>query len=170
MGEQALLPRDVQGLATSCLVGAIWLDGFGGRKMEWETMKGEEVDKMLSEGKDFLVCPEHKTSHTYGSLAKWLSPGVRAAVELYRQLPRRPEVDTFLVPASATTAKVDVPKAFATFCAQRFPGFDSKPTVNLMRKFFHKSLMEITKDSNWRFAMASPNSDFKHGYQNLTSQ
>ena len=23
---------------------------------------------------------------------------------------------------------------------------------------------------NWRFAMTSPNSDFKHGYQNLTSQ
>ena len=144
--EPTFLPRNVQGLANSCLVGAMWLDGFGGRKMEWEIMKGEDVDKMFSEGKDFLICPHHKTSSTYGSLAKWLSPGVRAAFELYRQLPRRPGVDTFLVPASEATTKVDVPKAFATFCSQRFPSSTSKPTVNLMRKFFHKTLMEITKD------------------------
>ena len=100
-GKQAQpLPRNVQGLANSCIVGAIWLDMFGGRKSEWESMPLSEVDNMLQEGRDFLICPEHKTSKTYGSLAKWLTPGARKAIEVYRSLPRRPEVKYFLMPAS----------------------------------------------------------------------
>jgi len=140
------LPRNVQGLANAIMAGAIWLDMFGGRKAEWEIMSLSEVDLMLEEGMDWLLCPEHKTSKTYGSLAKWLSRGARKAVEVYRALPRRPEVATFLVPAFAGTTKVDVRKALALFCARYLPPKSSKPNVNLMRKCFHKKLMEFTTD------------------------
>jgi hypothetical protein len=139
------LPRNVQGLANASMVGAFWLDMFGGRKSEVENTSLAEVDRMLAEGRDYLVCPEHKTSRTYGSLAKWLTPGVLQAVKVYRELPRRPGVKTFLVPACEGTDTVSIPQAFATFCAQKLKN-GSRPTVNIMRKFFHKQLMEATKD------------------------
>jgi len=146
VGVCAYLPKNVQGLANAAIVGAIWLDMFGGRKMEWEKMSGAQVDKMITDGIDYLVCTEHKTSRTYGSLAKWLTPGVLEAVKIYRQLPRRPHVATFLVPASEGTARVSVPHAFATFCSHKSATLKARPTVNLMRKYFHKKLMEATKD------------------------
>lgn len=58
----------------------------------------------------------------------------------------RPNVKTFLVPASEATARVDVPQAFKSFCLQKLPAKSARPTVNLMRKFFHKTLMRLTKD------------------------
>lgn len=70
------LPKLVQGTANACLVGAIWLDGFGGRKYEWEVMGLDHVVSQLEADLDFLLCPEHKTSRTYGTLAKWMSPGL----------------------------------------------------------------------------------------------
>ena len=141
------LPRRTQGMANACVVGAFWLDMFGGRKKEIEDMTLAQVDKMFDEGKDFLVCSKHKTSRTYGSLAKWLSPGVRAAFDIYRKLPRDPAVKTFLVPACEGTAHVSVPQALSTFCAQKIKHHKgAKPTVNLMRKFFHGALVNATKD------------------------
>ena len=78
-----------------------------GRKSEFQSIKGRDVDDMLSQGTDYLVCPDHKNSKTHGSMAKWLTPGARRAVELYRQVPRRPEVQTFLVPAMESISRVD---------------------------------------------------------------
>ena len=113
----ALLPKNVQGLANACLVGSLWLDMLRGRKSEFQSIKGRDVDDMLSQGTDYLVCPDHKNSKTYGSMAKWLTPGARRAVELYRQVPRRPEVQTFLVPAMESISRVDISSAFPTFCS-----------------------------------------------------
>ena len=90
---------------------------------------------MLSQGTDYLVCPDHKNSKTYGSMAKWLTPGARRAVELYRQVPRRPEVQTFLVPAMESISRVDIFSAFMTFCSLKLSASKTRPTGNLMRKF-----------------------------------
>jgi hypothetical protein len=66
------LPSKTQGVANACIVGAIWCSTFGGRKMEWENMNLSQVNQMFENGVDFLICDEHKTSKTYGALAKWL--------------------------------------------------------------------------------------------------
>ena len=54
--------------------GAIAYGTFAGRRGEWEKMLLRTMMKVLEEGKDHVVCPDHKTSSTYGDLAKWLSP------------------------------------------------------------------------------------------------
>jgi hypothetical protein len=140
------LPRETRAMANACLVGAIWLDSFGGRKAEWEGMTASHVQAMLADGHDYLLCPVHKTSRTYGSIAKWLSPGLRCAVASYLRLPRHAGVELFLVPANVGTEHVDVPSAFRTFCSHLLPSDCSTPTVNLMRKLFHTKLIDITKD------------------------
>ena len=139
------LPRNVQGAANACLVGAIWLGGFGGRKYEWEVMTLEHVVAQLASDIDFLPCPEHKTSRTYGTLAKWLPPGALQAVRCYVGLPRPPGVETFLVPAGRATERVSIPSALRTFVAHLLAKDTSKPTVNIMRKFFHRALRKATK-------------------------
>lgn len=143
---QEPLPKETRAMANACLSGAIWLDTFGGRKAEWEAMLAAHVAEMLQQGHDYLLCPEHKTSRTYGTMAKWLSPGLRCAVACYLRLPRPADVEAFLVPATSTTAQVDVPSAFRTFCSHLLPKDHTTPTVNLMRKVFHKSLITLTKD------------------------
>ena len=37
------------------------------------SVKGRDVDDMLSQGTDYPFCPDHKISKTYGSMAKWLT-------------------------------------------------------------------------------------------------
>ena len=81
----------------------------------------------------------------HGALAKWLPPGVKAAFDCYRKLPRDTNIKAFLVPAHAGTKMLSVPKAFHTFCNQMLPTECTKPTVNLMRKFFHKTLISLTQ-------------------------
>lgn len=143
---QGQLPMKVRGLANSCLVGAIWLDGFGGRKMEWENLSYTQVDGMDKASEDFLLMDEHKTSRTYGTLAKWLSPGVLAAVKCYKGLPRPEGANLFFIPACSATQKVDIPKCLQSFANRFLPQECTKPTVNLMRKYFHKALINLTKD------------------------
>ena len=93
------------------MVGSFWLDMFGGRKNEFESIKGRDVDDMLSQGTDYLFCSDHNISKTFVSMAKWLTPGARRAVELYRQLSRRPVVQTLLVPAMESTSRIDISSA-----------------------------------------------------------
>jgi hypothetical protein len=145
-GTGERLPCRAQGLANSCMVGAMWCDMFGGRKMEWETMTLEQVRAMFGEGHDWLACMEHKTSRTYGTLAKWLSPGACAALECYIKLPRPEGVASFLVPALDSTDRVDIPTALYGWSSRFLPKGCTKPTVNLMRKFFHKQLIKLTQD------------------------
>ena len=143
-GSTKPLPRNIQGVANACIVGAIWLDGFGGRKYEWEVMSLDHVLAQLSADLDYLLCPEHKTSRIYGTLAKWMSPGLLQAVRCYLTLPRPDGVKTFLVPAGRETERVNVPSAFRTFAAHLLPKDKSTPTVNIMRKYYHRALMKLS--------------------------
>jgi hypothetical protein len=145
-GHSGRLPARVQGLANCCLIGSVWLNMFGGRKMEWETLSLKQVQHIFQDDIDYIVVMNHKTAATYGSLAKWLPPGVRDAFACYMRLPRPDDVTTFFVPAHAGTSKVDVPCSLHGFAARFLPAEASRPTVNLMRKYFHKSLMNLTQD------------------------
>ena len=139
------LPVRVQGEANACIVGAIWCDMFGGRKSEWQSLKLRSVQAMLEADTDFLTFKQHKTSRTYGTLAKWVSPGARQAFACYLRLPRALHVDTFLCPTTEGTAVVDIPSALRTFGRRHLPSDSERPTVNLMRKYFHKTIIKMTE-------------------------
>ena len=77
---RAELTQAEQGAATVAMVGILATNGYMGRKKEWETMDKNHVTQQLGSGKDFVVCPNHKTSSVYGDLAKWLAPGIGVAI------------------------------------------------------------------------------------------
>ena len=115
--------------------------------MEWELMSFKSVVDALNAGDNFLVCSDHKTSPTYGDLAKYLSPGLVEALKCYASLPRRPGVDKFLVPAVASATQVCIPSSMRTFVKRYLPcgpGRRERPTINLVRKWFHKALIGLT--------------------------
>jgi len=145
-GTTEPLPAAVQAMANACMVACIWLDMFGGRKMEWERMLADLISVMLSSELDFVMVRDHKTSRTYGTIAKWFTPGTRAAAACYMDFPRPASVKTFLVPAHGTAGSVDIPSSLRTFGLNFLPPGCTLPTVNLMRKFFHKALLSLTKE------------------------
>ena len=122
-------------------------DMFGppGRKSEWQPLKLRSVQPMLAADTDFLTFKQHKTSRTYGTLAKWVSPGARQAFKCHLRLPRELHVDTFLCPATEGTAVVDIPSALRTFGRRHLPSDRERPTVNLLRKYFLKTIIKITE-------------------------
>ena len=140
-----LMPQRVQGLANSCLAGALYVGAFAGRNGEWEKLDVAAVDRMLSEGKDWIPVDSHKTARTYGDLAKWLPEGLKHAFAAYRELPRPDGVNTFFVPSRDGTKKMSISSALKTFVVNFFPKAKSVPTVNLMRKYFHRGLRKITE-------------------------
>lgn len=77
---RAELTQPEQGAATVAMVGILATNGYLGRKKEWETMDKNHVIQQLESGKDFVVCPNHKTSSVYGDLAKWLAPGIGVTI------------------------------------------------------------------------------------------
>eukprot|EP00971_Amphidinium_carterae_P157385 3119765-Amphidinium_carterae.2 len=66
------MPGSIRSTATCCLVGCIYFNGFGGRRLEWEHLLQSHVEDQLHKGYDWVLCQHHKTAHTYGELAKWL--------------------------------------------------------------------------------------------------
>lgn len=137
------LSKTVQSAATAALVGIVWLNGFGGRKKEWELMLRDHCQEQFSLGLDFLVCHTHKTSSTYGSLAKWVAPGTAQAIKTYMSLPCREGIKTLFVPLDEEADHISIPKAFQKFCKAYLPATCTHPTVNLMRKWYHTELYKM---------------------------
>ena len=138
------LPKAARGTANACVAGAIVLDTFAGRKMEWEIMTCKDVKEMLEEDRDYMVCAKHKTSKKYGDLAKWISPGLKECFRCYMSLPRPAGMETFLVPATQDADTVPLHSSLRTFSKRHLPGGKSRPTFNLIRKWFHTALMDLT--------------------------
>ncbi len=146
-GSQSTTLTDAeQAAATVAMVGAIALNGFMGRKKEWEILTLAHMQDQLIDGFDYVVCSEHKTSYVYGEVAKWLAPGTVEAAKAYLRLPRRAGVDTFLCPAKKGTAHVDVPSALRTFCHRYVGQGFTFPTINLLRKWYHNAIRGIAAD------------------------
>lgn len=132
--------------ATAALVGVIWLNGFGGRKMEWEQMSLEHVRNQIAQGLDFFVCDHHKTSNVYGSLAKWLAPGTLEAVKVHASLPRDESAKDLFVPCFS--ARVSAPSYMRRFCEGYLPSSRSRRTVNLLRKWYHTKLNKLAHNED----------------------
>ena len=142
------LPRNIQGLANACVAGAISFDTFSGRKKEWEEAAYEYVLSMLDQNSDHIVCSDHKTMKQYGSIAKVLTQGLLACLQLYAKLPRPEGFKYFFVPASANAEHFPFCTALKSFC-RLFLGDDHvAPTLNQVRKWFHKALMMLTRDED----------------------
>ena len=138
-GRSALHRREL-GEATVALIGILALNGYFGRKKEWQKVTMAHVLEQLSLGLDYIVCDDHKTAKVYGDLAKWLAPGTIAAIRCYLGLPRRAGVETLLCPVGEYTSEVDIPSALRLFCARFFPTGCTPCKVNLLRKWYHTKL------------------------------
>lgn len=143
---QPFVPKLARGAANAAIAGGIHFDTFGGRKWEWEHADYEYVCSVLDAEEDFIVCKQHKTSRTYGDLAKKLTPGLFDAFACYRRLPRPAGCTTFLVPATQSAPCVHLPTSLKTFCMRHLPHDAMHPTTNLTRKWFHSKLMHITRN------------------------
>ena len=139
-GSTVPLPTKVRGLANACLAGGIACDTFSGRKMEWEIMLWLYVCGVLANGQDFVICDKHKTCKVYGSIAKYLPPGLLEAFRLYARLHRPEGCQYFLVPAQFGTDRVSLPGALHTWCRLLLPEDHPEVKFNIMRKLFHKAL------------------------------
>ena len=139
------LPAAVQSAANAALVGILYLNGFAGRKMEWEVLLASYILEQFANGLDYIVCDQHKTAYIYGSLAKWLAPGTIEAIKVYLKLPRRSDILSFLVPCFATTARADIAKHLQHFGKTYLPTAPVWPTVNLLRKWYHTVLCKMAR-------------------------
>jgi hypothetical protein len=146
--ESVCMPREVQSAATAAMVGILYLNGFGGRKLEWELMTRKHVLDQMDAGLDFVLCPKHKTSHIYGTLAKWLAPGTVHALRAYLRLPRKITTLTLLSPCDDGIDTIDLSYYFRKFCSTYFKSSCAHPTVNLMRKYYHTELARMTKSED----------------------
>lgn len=141
---QPTMPSSVRALANACLCGGINLDTFMGRSMEWELLKYVHAKGQVDDKLDYIVCTQHKTSKTYGDLAKWLSPGLVEAIKCYMSLPRHDCDGNLLLPAQGGCNRISFASCLHTFCKKFLPAEKSYPTVNLVRKWLHTSLMKLT--------------------------
>ena len=152
---QDILPLRVQGLANAAMIGVIYCNGFGGRCGEWCILKLRDFRAQMKRGKSYVLCQEHKTSHVYGDLAKWLAEGSKEAMTTYAGLPRRDDCETFFHPSFEGVRTVDVHHALKRFGEKFLPECQQKPTVNLMRKWYHTKLMTMSKTEDELYALMS---------------
>lgn len=142
-GDQPL-PSQVRAQLNACLVFAISIDTFAGRKKEWEVLKFQHVVDQLNKNLDYIICSDHKTAATYGDIAKWLSPGLVEAFKLVVKLHRPEGCTTFLVPPQGAS-HVCFPTCLHTACKRFLNPKKNWPTVNLLRKWFHTKLIKLSR-------------------------
>lgn len=139
------LPVAAQAQASACMVGIVYLNGFGGRKLEWELMTMKHVVHQLEDELDYMVCEKHKTAHVYGSLSKRIAPGTRTAMKLYLGLPRNTTSTKFLARADGSADTISLPNYLRRFCEAFLPKTATHTTVNLLRKWYHTRLAQVSR-------------------------
>ena len=147
IGEQYIgqptMPQKALGLANVIISGVWEYNTYMGRKWEIEHCLVEDMEKVLDEGQEYLVCKQHKTSKIYGDIIKYLTPGLLEALKIYRQLPK-PSSKYFLVPVTIAAQTISHPACLKSF-NQKFLKTQASPTCNQVRKLFHKQLIKMTK-------------------------
>ena len=103
----------------------------------------DHFDAQFAKGLEDIVGATHKTSHT---MVTWpsgwlLERSQRFSATLTYQEKQKPS--TLLVPLDGSQA-VNVPTSLRKFNAKYLPQDITCPTVNLLRKWYHTFLMEMT--------------------------
>ena len=134
--------------ANACMVGVWYFNGFMGRSGEVQRLPLDHVRAQLSEGKEYLICPDHKTAKVYGDLAKYLFPGTIKAMQAYMGLHAvYPGEQTFMI-ASEPGKIASIATSLKKFAVTYFHQLSSLdyPHVNLIRKMYHTVLMRLTRN------------------------
>ena len=144
-------------VATSNMVGIIFLDGFAGRPGEWQSLALSKIDQFRASSESYFTVNEHKTARVYGELAKYIAPSVRAAIDCYASLPRPiaayaaqddAAADLFLI--NGIGGAIRISERLEVFQVRHFGHTGSegsetpKITPTLLRKAFHSTLMRLT--------------------------
>ena len=138
------LSKNLQQAALTAVVFVVYYNSFAGRSGEWEAMLRQHVADQLDKGENHLVSDKHKTSDTYGRLAKYVPPGSWEAFQAYISLPGK-KTDLFLEP-SPGCPKVSVASHLRRGARLYLPQCDDPPNVNLIRKQFHTQLLRLCRE------------------------
>jgi hypothetical protein len=130
--------------ATTAMVGIIHYNSFAGRSGEWQSMTRKHVEEQIALGKDYLLCPKHKTSDTYGTLAKYVPAGSMKAMAVYMGLPGKAK-DLMLEPANSQSLQVSIAQHLQRF-GKLFLGKVDPPNSNLIRKQYHTQLLRMSRE------------------------
>jgi hypothetical protein len=130
--------------ATTAMVGIIYYNSFAGRSGEWETMAKVHVAEQIRACADFLLCHDHKTSDTYGTLAKYVPAGSMEAMRVYISLPGKSK-DLFLEPANPQSPHVSIAQHLQRF-GSMFLSTPDPPNCNLIRKQYHTMLLRLSRE------------------------
>ena len=134
------MPFALRVQAACALVGIVFFNAFAGRAGEWAIMLADYVKEQAAAGSTLLLCSTHKTSTTYGSIAKYIPAGSMEAFRIYLSLPGK-HSDRFVEhPTKGGT--VSIAGLLKKFGAAAF-ALDDPPNSNLVRKYFHTALLRV---------------------------
>ena len=108
-------------------------------------MTRSHVREQLPSGKNFLVCPDHKTADELGEVVKYLSPSTCEALRHYLELPIR-DGEPRLLFAPVRGAAVTISGMLRCFGLRYLPQ-TQPPGVNLLRKRFTMAVLNLFKNS-----------------------
>ena len=136
-------------LANTALAGILAYGAFVGRSGEWHGMEREKVNSKMEKGDNKIVCGKHKTGKYYGSIAKWVPPGLREALLVYCRLPNKSSVKLFepaqeLAGGAAYFHFGPALKAFGKYYTPKY----EYPRINLLRKMFHSLLVNESREGH----------------------
>ena len=139
------MPRALKLEATTAMIGVLFFNSFAGRCGEWESMETAHVLDHMSKRKSYVLCPRHKTSYAYGSLAKFIPASTWESLRLFLDMPGR-KTNLLLDPVG-NSEKTSIPPLLKRFGVNAF-NTDSPPTSTILRKAFHTILLQhSTKDT-----------------------
>ena len=139
------LPSDMRLEALTEIVGIIFYNSVAGRSGEWGRFKAKHVKEQKQKGANHLLAQKHKTSSTWGALAKYIPAGSWEAFELFMSLPGK-KTDLFLEPFSEKDI-ANLAGLLKRFGFKHFKNGDP-PNSNLIRKMFHSALLRISREED----------------------
>jgi len=129
--------------ANVCIVGIVAMNGYLGRKKEWEHLERDQYRTEIAKNKWWITTDKHKTFRVYGTLGKVVFAGTRESMLAYDSLPRGPgQQHYFFAQPNTADVVINVPYLLGAFSKFFFFAAEQHPTVNLLRKWFHTSLMD----------------------------
>ena len=102
VGQRELSPAQKME-ANACILGIVHCDAFAGRAMEWELMQAADMQSVIDNDCDYILCCRHKMSHGARKVPR--AP-VRAAMACFLSLPRKDTEKTLLFPTASGPARV----------------------------------------------------------------
>ena len=75
MDRGGAAPIEAQRAANVIMMGLTYCNSFAGRPGEWETLRRDSVEQLISAGTTTLIMKRHKTAYRHGKLGRHVPPG-----------------------------------------------------------------------------------------------